>query len=406
MKFLFVLDQVEAPRAANPVLGRRLAAALLTMGHEVHLLELWDGATPLPAPPTGAVRHDIPFADEAAMEKALEGGAAGSSPLPLRLARLAVQPKAVGAAWRQFVLHAPRRVTAARAALERLDAEQHFDVICAVCAPYRAAFALESADVRTKKVLWQLDPYAANRSYNAPGGYAREKQLLDAMSAAFVTPADGRDYAPDGPLAACRGKVHVLGFPVMTGPVPDTAAGTPRRCVFCGTLHRGIREPGRALALFAALNAPDWALHLVGPGQETFQTEIEQARRTLSGRLVTGGPVPREQAAALQAGAEVLLSLGNVMDNQLPSKLFEYFAAGKPVLHIAETENDPALPYLARYPLALVLLPGEDIAEQAERLRRWLADVTGRRVPYAEVTALYQGFTPQGTAREFLNGIS
>ena len=109
MRFLFVLDSVEAPAAANPRLGRRLAAALAGAGHAVTLLELWDGQTPPPAVP-GCRTEALAFADEAAMERALEGGAAGHSPVPLRLARLALHPQAAGAAVRQFLLKAPRRL--------------------------------------------------------------------------------------------------------------------------------------------------------------------------------------------------------------------------------------------------------------------------------------------------------
>ena len=48
MRFLFVVDSVESPQAVNPELGRRLAACLAEQGHQVHLLELWDGQTPPP----------------------------------------------------------------------------------------------------------------------------------------------------------------------------------------------------------------------------------------------------------------------------------------------------------------------------------------------------------------------
>ena len=179
MRFLFVVDSVESPQAVNPELGRRLAACLAEQGHQVHLLELWDGQTPPPAPagagtPDGVVLHDLPFADERLMNQALENGAKQGSPLPLRLARLAVHPTAVGAAFRQLVLHKPRRQEDTRLEIERLDAIYHFDFVTAVAAPYRAAFALEQAAVTGKKVLWLLDPYAANRSYQAPGGWARE----------------------------------------------------------------------------------------------------------------------------------------------------------------------------------------------------------------------------------------
>ena len=161
MRILFVLDRVENPASANAQLACRLAEQLLAQGHEIHLLELWDGENPPPAPPAGASQHTLAFADERLMNHALENGAKAGSPVPLRLLRLAAHPTAVAAAFRQLVLHAPRRTVDSRREMERLDAEFHFDAVCAVCAPYRTAFALETAQIGGKKLLWQLDPYAS-----------------------------------------------------------------------------------------------------------------------------------------------------------------------------------------------------------------------------------------------------
>ena len=113
-----------------------------------------------------------------------------------------------------------------------------------------------------------------------------------------------------------------------------------------------------------------------------------------------------EDAAALEDRADVLVSLGNACDNQLPSKLFGYFATGKPVLHLAVSKADPALPYLARYPLALVLHAEDGVpSAAASALGRWLHEVCGRRLPFAEVAALYPEFTPEYVANEFLRWI-
>ena len=238
MRFLLILDRVENPASANALLGCRLAAELMTQGHEVHLLELWDGAHTPPAPPEGALQHTLAFADERLMNTALENGAKGGTPVPLRLLRLAAHPTAVAAAFRQLVLHAPRRTVDSRREMERLDAQYHFDAVCAICAPYRAAFALETAQIGGKKLLWQLDPYASNRDYTAPGGFAREGQLLDAVDAAFITPQALPDYE-GGSLRAWRGKVHVLGFrfccprrkhPLMPGCAAYFAAVCTPRC--------------------------------------------------------------------------------------------------------------------------------------------------------------------------------
>ena len=181
MRILLVLDRVENPASANALMGFRLAEQLLRRDHTVHILTLWDGLHTPPAPPEGAMQHLLAFADERQMNEALENGQKGGTPVPLRLARLAAHPAAAAAAFRQLVLKQPRRTVDSRREIERLDAEFHFDAVCAVCAPYRTAFALEAAAIRGKKFLWQLDPYASNRDYTAPGGFAREGQLLDVL---------------------------------------------------------------------------------------------------------------------------------------------------------------------------------------------------------------------------------
>ena len=62
-----------------------------------------------------------------------------------------------------------------KAAIEKLCAAKAYDAVVCVCAPYRAAFALEKAHITAKKLLWQMDPYAGQHGYKAPGGFAREK---------------------------------------------------------------------------------------------------------------------------------------------------------------------------------------------------------------------------------------
>ena len=369
MRILFVLDRVENPASANAQLACRLAEQLLAQGHEIHLLELWDGENPPPAPPAGASQHTLAFADERLMNHALENGAKAGSPVPLRLLRLAAHPTAVAAAFRQLVLHAPRRTVDSRREMERLDAEFHFDAVCAVCAPYRTAFALETAQIGGKKLLWQLDPYASNKDYTAPGGYVREGQLLQTIDTAFITPQALPDYE-GGPLSSWRGKVQVLGFPVLLpgGPVP---AHEGVRCVFCGSLYPTLREPDFTLELFTALNAPDLTLTMAGRGWKPFEAAAQRAQGVLGARFVRPGLLPPEKAAELESGADILLSLGNAFDNQMPSKLFSYLGTGKPLLHLAVTDADPTLPYLAKYPLALVLHKKNGVTpEVVDTLRR------------------------------------
>ena len=209
---------------------------------------------------------------------------------------------------------------------------------------------------------------------------------------------------PDGaPLAPWREKVHVLGFPTLLPRVMEPVEHDDIQCVFCGSLHLGMREPGFALALFRALHDDAVTLTMAGGGWERFEADADETARALGAKFVRPGLLPPDEAAALENRADVLVSLGNTYDNQMPSKLFGYFATGKPVLHLAVNENDPTLPYLARYPLALVLHRKDGVTPgTVSKLHSWLHNVQGHALPFAQTARLYPEFTPEKVAEEFL----
>ena len=209
---------------------------------------------------------------------------------------------------------------------------------------------------------------------------------------------------PDGaPLAPWREKVHVLGFPTLLPRVMEPLEHDDIQCVFCGSLHPGMREPGFALALFRALHDDAVTLTMAGGGWERFEADADETARALGAKFVRPGLLPPDEAAALENRADVLVSLGNTYDNQMPSKLFGYFATGKPVLHLAVSENDPTLPYLARYPLALVLHRKDGVTPgTVAKLHSWLHNVQGHALPFAQTARLYPEFTPEKVAEEFL----
>ena len=158
--------------------------------------------------------------------------------------------------------------------------------------------------------------------------------------------------------------------------------------------------------MFSALPGTDVTLTMAGGGWERFAADAAQLADKMGARFVRPGMLSPADADALENSADVLVSLGNAYDNQMPSKLFGYFATGKPVLHLAVSESDPTLPYLARYPLALVLHTGEGVTPGVvAKLDKWLHDVKGKHLPFAEVAKLYPEFTPEKVAEAFLRGM-
>ena len=409
MKLLFILDTVDYATGVNAQLGRRLCSQLAAQGHTVHLLELWDGQTPPPETPGCAVFR-LAFPAERVMNEVLEHGQPGGTPVPRRLARLCLHPAAALAAVRMIGLKRPARQALCQKQTEQLDRTHHYDAVVAVAAPYYAAFALADARIGGKKAVWQMDPYTANQQARQNGGaLERELHLYERMDRLFITQLMQPDYQ-QGPFAPFAAKTQVLDFPCLIPAeetsLPPRQPGSPLRCVFAGNLYPGVRTPEFALALFQALDLEQVQLVFVGGGWQQFPGLAQTWQQKLGDRLVLTGQVSPQEARRQVAGADVLLNLGNSVANQLPSKIFELFGSGKPVLNLARIPDDPALPYFARYPLACTVQEAEGCGpEICARVKRFLADTAGQRLPFAQAAERFASNTPGAVAQALLDGL-
>ena len=97
---------------------------------------------------------------------------------------------------------------------------------------------------------------------------------------------------------------------------------------------------------------------------------------------------------------DVLVSLGNTYDNQMPSKLFGFFATGKPVLHLAVSENDPTACPIWRATRWRWFCTGRTgvTPGTVAKLHSWLHNVQGHALPFAQTARLYPEFTPEKVA--------
>ncbi|HUF80090.1 MAG TPA: hypothetical protein VMN03_03060 [Burkholderiales bacterium] len=142
-------------------------------------------------------------------------------------------------------------------------------------------------------------------------------------------------------------------------PASATHAPQPVRLVYLGTLYRTIRRPDFLLALFAGARRRG-----EGAGMELhFYGDVDQCRESfrpysalVGTALFLHGVVPRDEALRAIEAASILVNIGNDTPYQLPSKLVEYAATGKPILCISSIENDSSIRFLQGYPASLPLL--------------------------------------------------
>ena len=73
------------------------------------------------------------------------------------------------------------------------------------------------------------------------------------------------------------------------------------------------------------------------------------------------GRVDKDTARRYISEADILVNIGNTVDNMLPSKVLECVSSGKRVLNLCQIENCPSLPYFEKYGNSLALYTKKEI---------------------------------------------
>jgi hypothetical protein len=112
--------------------------------------------------------------------------------------------------------------------------------------------------------------------------------------------------------------------------------------LYTGSLYQGFRETGGLISALSKLD--DIVCVFVGDcGNLTNSLhKLDDSRVRLLGRL------PHSTCLMLQRRAHLLLSVGNLQDDQVPGKIFEYLGASRPILHLAMSPSDPIPAFLTQ----------------------------------------------------------
>jgi hypothetical protein len=209
---------------------------------------------------------------------------------------------------------------------------------------------------------------------------AVERRIFRRVDVISVTTEPTGDiYAGQFPESAAKITVipPLLSLPSVHGATPP--ADGRIRLVFAGMLYPHTRRPDLLLKLFAALmQRPALArcleLHFIGETGLVSDAFTPYRHFIDQGSIVLHGVLPREQVHEHTQRASILVNIGNRTPYQLPSKVIEYAATGKPVLNLTQIVNDSSSCVYATYPAALNLHVSDEASfdHQLETLAAWI----------------------------------
>ena len=173
--------------------------------------------------------------------------------------------------------------------------------------------------------------------------------------------------------------------------------------VYTGVVDTAVRNPDKALNVLSNCIGNNIYVDFYSYGSAEYIVE-KYASKCKS--IKAHGQVDTNQAEEARGSANILVSLGNTNDTkQIPSKIFEYIASGKPIIHFANNLNDPTINVLKLYPLAKIIDLSSDI--EIEDLETFINENAKKLIKFDDVKSIFQKANPEYIADEIfkkLNG--
>lgn len=176
--------------------------------------------------------------------------------------------------------------------------------------------------------------------------------------------------------------------------------------VYAGVLQQKIRPPGFMIDVMEELIKQNKRIKLHFYVLGNGVSEIKRFARRLGDSVFNHGFVDSAKALSVMRRADFLLSVGNLDDSLIPSKIFEYMSMGKPIIHIYYSRHDPLVERLVRYGRSVSIRHEDEAAvPAAAKISDFIEKQTGKDKPFSDVFALFYEASPEYVAKELLKEV-
>ena len=278
----------------------------------------------------------------------------------------------------------------ARAKALKLVTEITFDAVISTSTPYTGHLVGKVVKKAFPDVPWIVDigdPFSFGQPpWNNTGIYKglnhrSEAKVLHLADSISVT-VDSCKKAYGELFPGIEGKITIIP-PLFSGSItspqekPKTRKG--RRLVFTGSFYKDIRNPAYLLNLLTGVyeKSPETEVHFYGRLNDCADL-FEPYLRKYPKNVFVHGLVSREIAADALEQADILINIANRTRHQLPSKLVDYMASGKPILNMVSIEDDNSLLFLQSYRLTATFMESSEEAKRndVERICKFIEKST------------------------------
>lgn len=240
-----------------------------------------------------------------------------------------------------------------------------------------------SLDTLSNESGWGILPEKKRREY----GISHEKFFFNSFDIVLLMECH-RDFYSHSEILNGLNNYMFTNFPLFEPRSLVSYKKEVKRILYAGSFYRFIRNPKTALEILAPfLN--DYYLDIYGEGD--CDDIINHYAGLFPGHIIQHGRQRHETVVRAMEKATILLSIGNTGTEMAPSKIFEYFSFGLPIIHVYSNDRDPCLPLLKTYGNAICVNEKSSMIE----LQHFLGNVSV--LSTGQLTQLFMEATPSYT---------
>jgi len=296
--------------------------------------------------------------------------------------------------------------------MKQLVADLSPDAVVCVCKPINSLETVMCSDIQVPKFIWQLDPWGLHRLDNPQANaetIAREISAFEKSQHIFTTPVLLHQYEQHSDYRNYTGKMTAVEFPNIKKHYPSGRYSAVEfdtdyiNLLFSGIVADEYRSPQVLLEELAKLLDSGEKIRIYFMGTNSSKVLDSFATR-YTDNIILLEKVDMATAFATMEMADVLVNISNTVDNQVPSKIFDYFSMGKPVLNVQKIPDCPAQPYFDKYPVQFTIKENE--TTDTEKLKQFLYNAKNNHLDFEQVVQIYSSATTDTVASQIAEIIS
>lgn len=167
-----------------------------------------------------------------------------------------------------------------------------------------------------------------------------------------------------------------------------------KRMVYTGKFYKNIRNPEFLIKMLNEMDSQFVSAEFYGDSCDYLSENFTAMPDCVSLK----GSIPQTHIPELLQNADILINIGNTSVNQVPSKVFDYIATGKPILNVYFNDNDSSLFYLKKYPSILNVKVDYEI--DISKIEDFIK--SAKEVSYEQLYSIYKDYLLDTTIQKII----